>query len=366
MATSIEHIEHVRHLRPTERLRGGLAISGSESLPGHGCPDTDSEAAACVRIAYSTDMDGFEPTLVSMMSALEGTRRPVAVHFIGYGLTDEALHRLETAARSHPQTELHLYNAYSERFGGRTGFNYPHVSMAILQIPKLLAGRVVYLDADTLVHGDIGNLFDTELQGHCIGAVRDYGTLREITNRLPEDRGGWVTQEKELMHPHPHTDFINSGVVLLDNDRIRSLPGLAESMTDEMGLGGDQNVLNLHMKGRTFHLDPSWNAIAGIYNTYIGTEFAATGAVTARATPARITHFCGPAKPWHDFDPDDLMTDLDGVRERVFLEVGWENRDDMWKLFKFLPDIVCVAEYVEAAKSWRRARARLMSVLDDA
>ena len=367
MATSIEHMEHVRHLPAADGFGGGgLATSASEFRPADADPVADVAVAPRVRIAYSTDMDGFEPALVSMMSAVESTPRPVTVHFMGYGLTEEALHRLEIAVRRSPHTELHLYDAHPERFGGRSAFNYPRVLMAILHLPKLLAGRVVYLDTDTLVHGDIGNLFDADLNGRCIGAVRDYGTLTEIANRLPEDRGDWMTQELRLMHPHPHTDFFNSGIVLFDNDLIRSTPGLADSMTDDRGLGGDQNVLNYHMKGRVFHLDPSWNAIAGIYNTYARTGLAATGAVPAPATPPQITHFCGPAKPWHDFDPDELTRDLAGARERVFLQVGWENRNDMWKLFKFLPDSLCIAEYVAAAKAWRRARARFMSALDNA
>ena len=345
MATSIEHIEHLRH----------VSSADADII-------SRSEAAGRVRIAYSTDMDGFEPALVSMMSALESTRRPVTVHFMGCNLTDEALHRLEVAVRRHPQAELHLYNAHPEFFGGRSVSNYPRVVMAILHIPKLLAGRVVYLDVDTLVHGDIGALFDADLDGHCIGAVRDYGTLAAIAKRLPEDRGEWVVFEKELMHPHPHTDFFNSGVVLFDNDAIRSTPGLKESMTDEMGLGGDQNVLNYHMKGRVFHLGPSWNAYAGIFNTYTRMGYAATGAVLAPATPARIAHFVGSVKPWHDFDPDELMVDIAAARKRVFRQAGLDSPDHVWKL----PDSVCVAEYVAAVKCWRRAHARLMSALDDA
>lgn len=35
----------------------------------------------------------------------------------------------------------------------------------------------MYLDSDTLVHSDIVPLYDSELNGRCIGAVRDIGTL---------------------------------------------------------------------------------------------------------------------------------------------------------------------------------------------
>lgn len=188
MANSIEHIEHVRYLPAADGFDGVC---------------DDFEAAPRVRIAYSTDMDGFEPAIVSMMSALEGTRRPVTVHFIGYDLTGEALRWLEAAVRRSGQAELHLYNAHPEFFGGRSVYGFPRVVMAILHIPKLLDRRVVYLDTDTLVQGDIGSLFDAELQGRCIGAVRDYGTLKAIVERLPEDRGDWVVREKDLNDGEP-------------------------------------------------------------------------------------------------------------------------------------------------------------------
>ena len=44
-----------------------------------------------------------------------------------------------------------------------------------LALPQLVEGRCVFLDADTLILGDIWELLDMDLQGYPIGACNDLG-----------------------------------------------------------------------------------------------------------------------------------------------------------------------------------------------
>lgn len=59
-----------------------------------------------IQIAYITDREMFWPSIVSMMSALEGTRSPVTVHFFGYQLSQEEFDHLMNAVRHWPETQV--------------------------------------------------------------------------------------------------------------------------------------------------------------------------------------------------------------------------------------------------------------------
>lgn len=326
-------------------------------------PSTDS---ADVHLAYVTDMRMLEPTVVSIMSALEGTRNPVAVHLFGHDLTDGAVALLERAARCFPHARLELREVTREMTAGRehTDLNYSPAVMAVLHLPRVLAGsvgRVLYLDSDTIVHGDVSDLFGIDLEGCHVGAVRDYGGQLGRSKEIPtamEDH--FRTRFERLLHPHPLSDEINTGVILFDVESIGSIPGFAERLTDHLGIDNDQPALNYHMRGRVHYLNPSWNAYAGIYHLYRRIDVAMIGSGFRHNSP-RITHFVGIAKPWHDFSAADLTTDLHGARVRVCRIVGLDPQYAE-VILPMLTDAMIVQEYAAALRSYRRSFDRLITM----
>lgn len=97
-----------------------------------------------VQLAYVTDMGMLEPTVVSMMSALEGTRSPVAIHLFGHNLTDDAMALLDIAVRGFPQARLHFREVTKDMVAGKEAedVQYPPTVMAVLHLPRILAGGV--------------------------------------------------------------------------------------------------------------------------------------------------------------------------------------------------------------------------------
>ena len=87
-----------------------------------------------------------------------------------------------------PDTEKHLSAAIYYRLYAATF------------IPS--AERLIYIDCDTLVVGDIEKLYNTDLKGMCIAAVPD-GNAKKHTERLKLER------------------YINSGVLLMDLKAFR-------------------------------------------------------------------------------------------------------------------------------------------------
>ena len=329
---------------------------------------------ADVQISVATDMRGFEPALVTMMSAVEGTPRPVTVHFLGKEITDAAMRTLKRAVACWPGTELRFHELSGEltRGGGwetlKWNGRHSEVMLADVHVPKLAPGRILHLDTDTLVCADIGPLFDMDLQGCHVGAVRDYEYLVDYIEMTPEQ---WFKASKDkwaAMHPCPVYDFLNAGVMLFDNDSIASEPGLAEAISDPQGLLDDTHRFAHTLKGRIHYLDPSWNVICGSHNLY---EFAHRSMMLDGPDyvhePPKIMHHLGDDKPWHDFDLDKLRLDFEGERERLYRRLNLASHGrPIKRLFAKARDRVGLAEYINGVRTYRAASDRYMSMLSAA
>ena len=324
---------------------------------------------ASVQIAVSTDMKMVEPTLVAIMSALEGTRRPAQVHVFGADLSGAARDMLERAVRSAPEAELRLHDM-AEILEGRwdpskLGNRYSPATLAVLFIPKLLSGRVLYLDSDTLTHGGVEALFDLDMAGRRVAAVRDYERMLHWRD-VVSGEGVYPSIDMLLgtMGPHPVHDFFNGGVVLFDTDAISAAPGLADAIADLSEIDDDARILNRHLKGHVLHLDPAWNVIAGLHHLYGPMHDAVVGdGLQSAHDPARITHFFGPVKPWDDFDPGDVETDFPGVLERLWESLNAQAPIAPHVVLEHLKGRIGLAEYASAVRVWRNARDRYMGMI---
>lgn len=326
-----------------------------------------------VQIAVATDMRAFEPALVTIMSAVESTSRPVTVHFLGREMTEAAMRTLERAISCWPGTELRFTELSGDlsRGVGREGVwwngRHSEVVLTSVHVPKLAPGRILYLDMDTLVCADIGPLFDMDLQGCHVGAVRDYGFLVEWTELMPKEWPGAISDRIASIHPHHISDFPSTGVMLFDNDSIASEPGLAEAISDPEGLSEDVQRIVHTLKGRIHYLDPSWNVICGSHNRYERAHRAMLpNPPHYFHRPPRIMHHPGADKPWQDFDLDALKLDFEGERQRLFerLDLASHGRAIDY-MFGEIRDSVCLAEYIVGVRTYRAARSRYMAMLDN-
>ena len=135
-----------------------------------------------IQIAFATDMGYFEPTLIAMMSVLKHASRPFSVHFLGYQLADDAKRRLELACRSFADADLSFHELDKDMLAGATQKTdyISLVTLGRLGLPKLAQGQVLYIDGDTITYGDVATLFDLDMKGALIGAVRDVVTLKNL------------------------------------------------------------------------------------------------------------------------------------------------------------------------------------------
>ena len=364
---------------------------------------------ANVQIAVATDMRMFEPTLTAMMSAVEHSSRPVTVHFLGHSLSNQARHMLNTAIQRCPQTELRFHDMSEILSEGANGFEWngrhSATMRATLHIPKLVdGGKVLYLDSDTITQADIAPLFDIDMNGCHIAAVRDYdlllpysefrpkglrtaiakallhlvsrnnghssikpsisagriGKFESILRYYSTGKNTPYASNRRLVYPYPIYDFPNAGVMVFDVDSIKGEQGLVDALNNPIGLYEDTNRIIELMKGRIFILDPCWNAICGIYHLYsqVHEAMVLDGSRYVHED-AKIVHYLGIEKPWHDYSLDDLHADPQKVRKQVYSDLNLEaHGHPISAVFHNLKDQKCIEEYCTLTTIWRETHDR--------
>ena len=111
----------------------------------------------------------------------------------------------------------------STLFRKKQGISFLPTSWALayarLLAPSLFPrhSRIVYLDADTVLYADVAELYDTDLCGAAVGAVRDTAVLSSLV-------AGYPRRQLRKLQPlglHDPFHYFNSGVLVLDLDRMR-------------------------------------------------------------------------------------------------------------------------------------------------
>ena len=257
-----------------------------------------------IQIALATDMAFLQPTLTAMASALEHASAPVTVHLLGDRLPANAVESANALCQRHSATLAHRELAELLE-GAPETVGISRIAMGRMFLPRFVEGRTLHLDSDTMTFGDIAPLFALDMKGAPLGAVRDYAildTFRQSWSRGMRKYG----PQALLMAPHPITDYFNSGVLLMDCDRIREDPEMAALMADMAAATGrfpDQDLLNSIFRGRVIHLCPEWNSPWGrmeraqkVADSLVPDERFPQGGAPV------IVHFPGRKKPWHRLD----------------------------------------------------------------
>jgi lipopolysaccharide biosynthesis glycosyltransferase len=188
----------------------------------------------------------------------------------------------------------------------------PYISKmtyARLLLPELLpvsASRVLYLDADVLVLGDLEELWKADLEGAALGAVQDSDGVAHGT-RLWQ-----LTTDARLGSPHRIPPYFNAGVLLIDLTRWRE-ERVSEKAIDYMdrnpdSLLSDQDALN-------YACLRLWKPFASLWN-FQDHDLRTEIEVLAGGRP-KIVHFAGRWKPWNpaSLSPDAQL--YDGFRSRT-------------------------------------------------
>ena len=138
--------------------------------------------------------------------------------------------------------------------------------------------KAIYIDSDTILRGDIGELFDMDLGDNMVLAMPDPKVAG-----IPEFR-----EYVERALGVPASEYVNDGVLLMDLKKMRKcryLSQMVEMMKefDADLVAPDQDYLNVIARGKIGHFGKEWNAEPTA-------EFEKN---------VRLVHFNLFNKPWH-------------------------------------------------------------------
>jgi lipopolysaccharide biosynthesis glycosyltransferase len=145
--------------------------------------------------------------------------------------------------------------------------------------------RVLYLDGDMIVVGDIEPLLTMPMHDHPLAAVSIPGSTRP-----------------PVLGYDPGDEYFNSGVLVINmtrwreidakNTLIRATHEIAKVLIDP-----DQDVLNYCYHAQRLKLDYVWNVITPFFRWNSDLPLSAEERLAATRA-ARIVHFNGLSKPW--------------------------------------------------------------------
>jgi lipopolysaccharide biosynthesis glycosyltransferase len=153
-------------------------------------------------------------------------------------------------------------------------------------LPKLLGGeyaRLLYMDVDIYIHRkEVFGLFDLDLAGNSLAAVRDPLPWRGLERELAELRRTTKNREQK---------YLNAGVLLIDpaafaEQRVERRV-LKVSAEQPLWLN-DQSALNIVLDGRWLELSPAFNMLVEFWPTFV-----------PKVCDPAVVHFIGTVKPWH-------------------------------------------------------------------
>lgn len=158
-----------------------------------------------------------------------------------------------------------------------------------ISIPNLVGDtvkKVIYLDCDTIVKGDVADLWGVDLGDHYVAAVENMSAHTYEKSGLAQE------------------DYFNSGVLVLNlqawrDDDVPSRVIEFKKLYPDRISTNDQCALNGVIEGRWKRLPLKWNQQTGVYRSSDQVDrFPDDEVEQARQMPA-IIHYIGEDKPWN-------------------------------------------------------------------
>ena len=276
-----------------------------------------------VQVAYFFDAGFRDCTLVSLVSMARATRRRLAVSLFPTGLDAEALAPFQALPKLFGHLTVTVRDIDSAELATPISPNQTGSTFGRLLLPGLCEGRVIYVDGDTLILDDIGQLWDMDLQGHPVAAATDAYLRNMVIKARQRARLGFLRENaqltrrvKELGRPVVE-QYFNAGIMVYDCAAIRD-QGLAAPMADMATAAGyalaDQDHLNTVFCGRWADMGLRWNCtdLSRAWSWRMSRALSwgrgpswRRSCLEACRTPG-LVHFAGQYKPWAHNAPRPL------------------------------------------------------------
>jgi lipopolysaccharide biosynthesis glycosyltransferase len=241
-----------------------------------------------IPIFFAANVGYYQHLCVTLCSLLENNK---SREFDIYVLTDDAESK-ENEKIIKLKNAYKNFNIYFKQIDDSILVDFPlptnidYISQQMYYrylIPDLFPelDKGIYLDCDTICHGNINEMWETNINEYYIAGVEDKYVI--------------VINYKPIIGFTMNDYYINSGVLLMNLSKMKAdnIGELLFENTKRLKLltrFPDQDVINYTLKGKIKELDSRFN-------------WATNNSVESKQNslshqPAVISHFTGRAKPW--------------------------------------------------------------------
>jgi lipopolysaccharide biosynthesis glycosyltransferase len=243
-----------------------------------------------IHIVTAADGNYIEQLAVMLLSLADSCAQKVQVTVLQSGIEQSQVFRITKPLPENISTSFVDCDSLQEELPTVSSDTCLRISKATylrIFMAKFVSGsRVLYLDADTVINGDISLLWQLDLRSNAIAAVVD----RPLRERNRENKAS-------------HADYFNAGMMLIDLARWQAIEVEPRSMdyyrkaTSGALCFNDQDCLNAVLAEYTLFLDESFN-----YQTVAANEDKWRGCFL---TQPLLIHYTGADKPWliHSLHP---------------------------------------------------------------
>lgn len=286
---------HFTNPEPLETLRA-LPVSVTRGLPVVPCVfASDGNYVPMVTTTIHSMLKNASPArhydITILSRAIAGEQQRIMREF--FAQFQNASLRFYDVTRLVDSYDLTTNNAH---IGAETYYRF------IIQDAMPFYDKVLYLDSDLIIEGDVAELYDTDLGENLIGAVRDIDFLGNL-NMKDGARLKYARQVLNMSNPY---DYFQAGVLVLNTRGLRSHVPVKQWLTvatETKYIYNDQDILNEYCQGKVLYLDASWNVmndcggrIAKVFTFAPGPVF---DEFSAARTRERVIHYAGFEKPWN-------------------------------------------------------------------
>lgn len=248
-----------------------------------------------MHVVLALDGNLKEQFLVVVDGLVEHASRPVHLHVL---VREHEQADFDRAAALFPTVTFTWWPCDSVTYGEIHAM-VPHITISTMDrllLPELLVDvdRAVYVDIDALPMADLAELYETDLEGHPIGA-RDAEAdklqsgytnifVPAAFSGLAPGMGSELIRRETGRHPFDFVGF-NAGVMVLDLARMRADRFCERFLPYAHNFGmHDQNIVNVYAGADRLSLDGAWNARPAQEDV----------------VDPKIVHWAGGQKPWVD------------------------------------------------------------------
>lgn len=295
----------VRYVDLWDEYRARSPLAGRPLVRGdfHEGPVAAAPSEADVPVMMATDAGYLPYTYVAIRSALENHRAPGGLKFhivMPEVPADEERRPFEELAAGYPGSAIAFVGIGSDAFAG-VRMRIAHISRPTfyrLRAASLFPqyDRMIYLDGDIVVEGDLRTLYDQDIGDNYIG-----GVLAAAYHW----RESWFTEHCRHGDIPGIDQYVNAGVLVMNLAAIRR-DGLEKEFlarADRGYSGQDQDVINGACYGRIKKLNYTFNCQTSKYEVMperLNKVFPEKETTAADNWP-EIIHYAAQSKPWQDF-----------------------------------------------------------------